>query len=131
MNVTSGEQTTARAVLVVDDEELIRQLLQQVLPSYGISVRVAASGLEAIEVCRREGAGIGAALIDIQMRGMNGPDTLRALRAVHPGLLCCFMSGDVSDEVLAGLRGQGVACVFAKPPDLDEVAGVLQVLLSS
>ena len=113
------------AVLVVDDEEAVRKVLEIALRLSGLEVRLAASGEEAVELCRRDG-GVGVALLDVQLPGLDGPQTLAALRGLDPDLVCCFMSGDTGRYSAAGLLAMGAAHFFAKPFVLAEVVRVLQ-----
>jgi len=113
------------AVLVVDDEEAVRKVLEIALRLSGLEVRLAASGEEAVELCRRDG-GVGVALLDVQLPGLDGPQTLAALRGLDPGLVCCFMSGDTGRYPVEGLLAMGAAHFFAKPFVLAEVVRVLR-----
>ena len=113
------------AVLVVDDEEAVRKVLEIALRLSGLEVRLVANGEEAVELCRRDG-GVGVALLDVQLPGLDGPQTLAALRGLDPGLVCCFMSGDTGRYSAAGLLAMGAAHFFAKPFVLAEVVRVLR-----
>ena len=114
------------AVLVVDDEEAVRKVLEIALRLSGLEVRLAASGEEAVELCRRDGGSIGVVVLDVQLPGLDGPQTLAALRGLDPDLVCCFMSGDTGRYPVEGLLAMGAAHFFAKPFVLAEVVRVLQ-----
>ena len=60
------------------------------------------------------------------MDGLDGPQTLAALRGLDPDLVCCFMSGDTGRYSAAGLLAMGAAHFFAKPFVLAEVVRVLR-----
>lgn len=66
-------------ILVVDDEESVRQLLQTILKLEGFEVTTARDGNEALRAT--ETASFDAVLLDLMMPNLNGEDTLRALRA--------------------------------------------------
>jgi two-component system OmpR family response regulator len=119
----------ARAVLVVDDEAAIRELLQRSLNAYGLDAITAASGREAVELYRRHGGQIGVVLLDVQLPQQDGPQTLACLRALEPGLPCCFMSGNSGRYTQAELLALGAAHVFFKPFELETVALALRHLL--
>ena len=63
-------------------------------------------------------------LLDVNMPGMDGPMTLAALRAVDPGLKCCFMSGGSIPYTLDDLVGMGVEGVLLKPFTTDALTKV-------
>jgi len=116
-------------VLVVDDEEGVREVLDRGLQRYGFRVWLAASGPEALEVYRRHGAVIGAVLLDVRMPEMDGPQTLAALRRLDPAVPCCFMSGQTGAYTEEDLHAAGAAAFVRKPFQLADVAQVLHQLL--
>jgi DNA-binding NtrC family response regulator len=120
------ERDRRPAVLVVDDEEVVRKMLGVALRLHGFDVRQAAGGEEAVELYRRDGGTIAAVVLDVRMPGMDGPQTLAALRGLDPGVLCCFMSGDTGRYSTEGLLAMGAAHFFAKPFVLAEFVGVLR-----
>lgn len=119
------------AVLVVDDEPGIRTLLQAALPRYGFQVFLAASGQEALAAYQEHRTAITAVLLDVHMPGLDGPQTLRALRAIDPQLPCCFMSGGLGAYREEELLALGAARVLSKPFNLLEVAQTLKDLIAT
>ena len=115
-------------ILVVDDDENVRRLLTRWLPQQGFAVWPAAGGREALDLYRSHGAAIDAVLMDVRMPGMDGPQTLAALRGMNPRVRCCFMSGDLGGHTERSLWETGAAAVFWKPFRLAEVARVLREL---
>jgi CheY-like chemotaxis protein len=113
-------------ILVVDDEPAIRILLQTALPRYGFHVFLAASGQEALVVYREHRTEIAAVLLDVQMPGLDGPQTLRILRAIDPQVRCCFISGDLGDYSEQDLLDLGAALVIPKPFRIPAVLEALQ-----
>jgi CheY-like chemotaxis protein len=113
-------------VLLVDDEPSVRDVLRIALGQVGFRVWAAASGAMAVALFEANRAGIDVALLDVRLPGMDGPQTMAALRRLEPGLPCCFMSGSLGERGRQSLRAAGARHVFAKPLDLDEVARVLR-----
>ena len=74
-------------VLVVDDEHLVRVIMQLGLERDGFEVWTAANGRQAIELYREHREDIAAVLLDVRMPGLDGPATLGALRATGYGPL--------------------------------------------
>jgi CheY-like chemotaxis protein len=102
-------------VLVVDDEPLVRRLLEVGLRQLGFGVELATDGLEAVARYGQAGCRVDLVLCDVRMPGLDGPQTLAALRKLDPAVRLCFMtaqSGLYSSEDLLHL---GAVRVFYKP----------------
>ncbi len=110
----------AARVLVVDDEEVVRRLVERVLSDAGYEVTAAADGTEALAVARRMG-GIDLLVTDVIMPHLNGRELAEEIRAMHPELRTVFMSG-YDEEILApdGVLQEGVN-FLAKPFHLRDV----------
>jgi DNA-binding NtrC family response regulator len=112
-------------ILVVDDEESVRNLLRVGLRRSGFEVYLASNGAEAVALYRQEQQAIAVVLLDVRMPVLDGPEALSALQAINPGVRACFMSGSMGHYEAHDLLGRGAWSIFVKPFDLDEVAGVL------
>jgi CheY-like chemotaxis protein len=112
-------------VLVVDDEPLIQALLRAWLQRQGFEVWLASNGSEAIDLYRLHREAIAVVLLDVRMPGLDGPQTLDALRRLNPEVVACFMSGDTGCHQPAGLLERGARHLFAKPFHLDNLARTL------
>lgn len=119
--VTSGRRPRPPGVLVVDDNEPIRALLDVVFRANGFAVWLAADGPAGLAVSREYGPDIDLLLLDVRMPGWDGPETLAAIRATAPQVTCCFMSGDLGDYTERELLDLGAAVVFRKPFQLNEL----------
>jgi DNA-binding NtrC family response regulator len=117
------------AVLVVDDEEMVRNLLRAALEREGFEVRLAVSGREALSLCEYEGTTFAAVLLDVRMPGLDGPQTLSEMRRIMPDTPCCFMSGNPGHYEGMELLDRGAVALFAKPFRLNHVAEVLWQLV--
>lgn len=111
----AGVPTRPLGVLVVDDDEAVRALLEIALGAHGFSVRLAGDGREGAAVYREHAATIDLVLLDVRMPGWDGPQTLAAIRALAPLACCCFMSGDTGEYTEHALLALGAAAVFRKP----------------
>ncbi len=111
-------------VLIVDDDEGIRETMDDILSLEGYEVDQAGSGMVAIEKCQRQAYDI--ILLDIRMPEMNGLETLREIKKLDPDVRVIMITGfDVGDLARQALE-EGAEALFRKPLD---VATFLPVLL--
>ncbi|SDU64208.1 two component transcriptional regulator, winged helix family [Gordonia westfalica] len=124
---TKNDEARGAKVLVVDDEENIRELLSVSLKFQGYDVDTAADGPAAIDKCRSNKTDV--LILDVMMPGMDGFGLLRRLRADGVEAPALFLSArdSVADKV-NGLTIGGDDYV-TKPFSLEEVVARLQVLL--
>jgi signal transduction histidine kinase/CheY-like chemotaxis protein len=80
------------AVLIVEDEEAVRELAAEFMKSAGYKVLTASDGLEAVAVAKRSGP-IRVLVTDIVMPNMRGPELAKLLKASRKDLKIVFMSG--------------------------------------
>jgi len=80
-------------VLVVDDNELVRYILERYLKSSGYQVSSAGSGVDAIALC--ETAHVDVLVTDQNMPGMKGTTLITLARALQPELRCILISADL------------------------------------
>jgi signal transduction histidine kinase/CheY-like chemotaxis protein len=117
-------------VLVMDDEEGVREVLGQTLEGMGHAVELAENGQEAIEVFRsaqRLGRRFDAVLLDLTIReGMGGQETIQALLKIDPDVKAIAMSGYIDSPVILEPERHGFKAAVEKPFD----AGKLQEILS-
>jgi CheY-like chemotaxis protein len=116
-------------ILVVDDDEQVRRLLDVVLRQSGFTVFGASSGASAVEVFRANRNEIVVALIDVFMPNNDGVAALQWLRAIDPLLCCCFITGGAGEYSVGELFAEGAAIVFHKPFDLNHLTRVLRHLI--
>ena len=118
-------------VLVVDDQEEIREMTSLILSGAGYEVSTADGGEEALRLARREPFDL--VLLDINMPGMGGWETLRLLRADEDleGLPVAMFSvkGEVRDKTV-GLQ-YGATDYITKPFAVDDLVARVARLLAS
>jgi two-component system, cell cycle sensor histidine kinase and response regulator CckA len=95
-HMENGKQT----ILVVEDEEMVRGLICEVLRREGYRVVACSDATEGIEASNRYGKGIDLLLTDVVMPGMNGPEMASRIQKEFPHLRVVFMSG-YSEQALA------------------------------
>ena len=117
-------------ILVADDDPGVRDMLAFGMRHSGFHVLSAADGHLALELYRDHRESIDAALLDVRMPGLDGPQTFTKLRRLSPWLPCCFMSGDMGTYDEKMLRDLGAAAIFLKPFQVMEVAQTMLKLLT-
>jgi DNA-binding NtrC family response regulator len=80
-------------ILVVDDEEALREVTRRILTRNGYTVVTASSGAEAIEIAASHVGPIDLVLTDVIMPTMQGPAVANEMRQLRPGIRVLFMSG--------------------------------------
>jgi PAS domain S-box-containing protein len=112
---TETESEIVRTILAVDDEEVIREFVQESMEFYGYRVITAASGEEALEIYRQSAAEIEVILLDISMPGMGGLKCLEELLKINPEVRVIMASGYFADGLEDDRLQQGASAVLNKP----------------
>jgi two-component system cell cycle sensor histidine kinase/response regulator CckA len=87
-------------VLVVEDEQAVRNIARRILEGAGYAVLTAASGGEALLTCERHPSEIHLVLTDVVMPQMSGKDLVDRLASIRPGVRAVFMSGYTGEVIL-------------------------------
>ena len=111
----SAVEQGSGVVLVIDDEQLVRDLAKKALERYGYTVLVADGGLAAIDVLKRYPGKIDLALLDLSMPGMSGEEALPELRKIRSDVKVIVSSGYSEGEAMTMFRGQRVSGFIQKP----------------
>jgi two-component system, cell cycle sensor histidine kinase and response regulator CckA len=101
-------------VLVVDDEEMVRQVARVALESCGYTVLLASDGREGVEMVETAPS-IGLVILDITMPIMGGEEALRRMRALHPDLPIVLSSGYSEAEARRRFEAHAIAGFLQKP----------------
>jgi CheY-like chemotaxis protein len=120
--------TPSAAVLVVDDDEVMRDLLKRVLERSGYAVVTARDGRDGVECFRDQEVDL--AITDMVMPVMDGLEMIRAMVAEQPNIRIIAVSGvDDWDNYLKTARSLGAKAVLRKPvSSADLVSTVRRVL---
>jgi len=102
-------------ILVCEDEEHIRELVNRMLERQGYRVMVAETPEEALRIARDTADPIDILLTDIVMPRMNGFDLAREAATVRPGLKTIFMSGYADSHISGGLQLEESTPFVQKP----------------
>jgi CheY-like chemotaxis protein len=118
-------------ILVVDDEDSIREVSKTLLETNGYRVLVASDGIEALAVYTQHKEEVKAVLIDMMMPSMDGPTTIRVLQKINPQIKIIGVSGLVSNHKMIELVGSSVKTFLPKPYTSNELLKNLQAVLNS
>ena len=88
------------AILLVEDEPMVRSFMVEALQRAGLRVHEAADAEAAWEIAEREGDGVAALVTDVRLPGMSGPDLVRKLRAGRPTLPALYVTGYAGGDTL-------------------------------
>ncbi len=131
-----GDVTLRRGagrVLVMDDEELIRNVSGRMLEHLGYSVGFARNGEEALDAYREaKGSGrpFDVVIMDVTVpAGMGGEEAIRHLREIDPDIRAIVTSGYSEEPVMAEFRKYGFNGVVTKPFEIHELAEALRDVL--
>ena len=111
-------------ILVVDDEENMREILETLLTREGYDVRLAASGAEGLELARA--LPFDAAIVDIMMPGLDGIATLDELKRIDEDLNVIIITAYASVESAISAMKSGAFDYITKPFKNDEVLVVVR-----
>jgi PAS domain S-box-containing protein len=117
-------------ILVVDDEESIREITEATLQQFGYKVLTAADGTEALAVFAPRSADIAAVLTDMAMPYMDGVVLIRALKKIDPTVRAIAMSGLKNPEHAAELHELNVTLTLSKPFTAEDLLTVVKETIS-
>jgi nitrogen-specific signal transduction histidine kinase/CheY-like chemotaxis protein len=118
------------AVLVVDDEEVVRELLARVLSQEGVEVLQAENGAEALTIFEGRAESIDLVILDMIMPGMRGEEVLGRLRDRRRSVKVVISSGFMSEEQREKLKEIGVQGFLDKPYGEMEVVSMVRSMLA-
>ncbi len=111
----------AETVLVIDDEDFIRTLLQRALADAGYTVLLAENGPQALELYRARGPEIDLVILDMGLPHMSGREVFHRLRQLDPHAVVLISSGYAEDDQARAMIEAGAQGFLAKPYDLNEL----------
>lgn len=123
---TSGGNT---AIVVIDDEEVMRSACRDILEDEGYHVETFANAEEGLERIRREPPAI--AIVDLMMPKMHGREVLRRVRASAPSVRAIVITGYATVETEAEIREIGAFGFLAKPFTPGELRRLVEKALAA
>lgn len=114
---SQGVQTTGGGtlILVIDDEEIIRNIAEEMLSALDYRVHAEKNGEVGLEYFRNHWQGIDLVILDMVMPKMNGAETYRAMRKINPDVKVLLASGYSINGAAQELLTDGVRGFIQKP----------------
>ncbi len=129
----SKRRVTARAgsesILVVDDEEMLRDLMRDILRDLGYEVMLASSGEEAVKVYHEHQGKIDLVIVDMVMPRMGGKETFQELKRIDPGVRALLASGYSQNAAAQQILDLGVKGFLHKPFSMEEISRKVREVL--
>jgi CheY-like chemotaxis protein len=125
--LASGSET----ILLVEDEQALREVVRDLLRARGYPVLEAGDGVEALDVARHHGPGIDLLLTDVVMPRMGGPELAKRLVDIQPDIKVLYMSGYTDRGVVHHGVLDPNASFLQKPVSMDVMARRVREVLDA
>ncbi len=117
------------SILIVDDDDQLRQSFQKLLAEEGYDVRTAASGEAALEAVRQAVPDL--VIMDVRMPGMSGLDAFQAMREIEPKLPVIIMTAFGTTETAIEATKRGAFDYILKPFEIPEILRQIEQALEA
>ena len=117
-------------ILLAEDDESMRGLVQLVLEAEGFTVLATTNGSEALEAYRKSGDSIHIVISDVGMPGLSGVDLFRELALLNPIVKMILISGHLDSLSLGQLRKAGLKHFIQKPFGPDQFLQAVDEVLA-
>ena len=118
MSVPPRRPNAGPAVLLVDDEPMIRELGRAVLEQAGYRVLTADDGDTGVEAFAAHGSGIGVVVLDVTMPRLSGAEAFRRIREIDPAARVLFSTGFTAEDLSSFPGAMGVLPKPYRPAEL-------------
>jgi len=113
-------------VLLVEDDELVRDAMTRILVHEGYMVLTAPTGHDAIGLLKTPLSPIDVVLLDVHLPDVNGKDLCARLREMHPKMPVVVCTGEAGPEEAAELFKLGIHRYFCKPIAMEELLATVE-----
>ena len=119
-------------ILLMDDEEKVREVARRLLNHLGYDVKLVSSGEEAIEIYKKNSEFFDLVMLDLTVRGgLGGLSTLEELKKINPNIKTIVISGYSNDPVLSNHQNYGFNGKIEKPFDVEAMSKVISDILNN
>jgi DNA-binding response OmpR family regulator len=116
-------------VLLVEDDEIVRSLMAQILVAEGYFVLTAANGRDAVAILRSPPPAVDVVVLDVHLPDVLGTDLCVRFREIQPNLPVIVCSGEATPEEVAQLIRSGAHRYLQKPITPDELLATVEAAL--
>ena len=116
-------------ILVVDDEDIVRNVARDLLSSINYKVLEAADGASAIDIFKANRVDIGLVILDVVMPRMGGVQAAEIIRSVSPNMPIIFATGYDQDSVLEGVADWSNIAILGKPYRVKQISMAIKELI--
>lgn len=128
---TPPQETGASHILFMDDEEMLRNMVQDMLTLFGHKVTVTADGREAVEAFKNADPPIDLIILDLTIPGgMGGEKTVREILSIDSDAKVIVASGYSNDPIMASYEDYGFSAAVIKPFQMQELADLIGRVLA-
>ncbi len=130
-SVNGDFPTGTESLLIVDDEDSLRDLLVRTFRRKGYQAATAATGHEAIDIISDQTRAFDMVLLDLNMPGASGLQVMKVIRLCRPRTKVLVISGHITPETRADFQHLGQRDFLQKPYTLDELGRRLRAILDA
>jgi CheY-like chemotaxis protein len=118
-------------ILVIDDEEAVREMVRRALERRRYQVILAENGQAGVEIFPQIARDVAAVILDLTMPVMGGEEALDHLRRIRPDVPVVLTSGYSEEDAMRRMEGKGVAGFLQKPFTTEQLAQKLRSLFGA
>jgi signal transduction histidine kinase/CheY-like chemotaxis protein len=117
------------SILVIDDEEIIRNVARDILHELGYDALLASSGKEGVKIYADKKDVVGLVILDMIMPEMGGKETFKKLKEINPDVKILISSGYSKGSHEEVILDAGEAGFIQKPYNINEIAEIIKEVL--
>lgn len=129
--ISSPESHRPRTLLIVEDEHLMRRLLEKFFSRHGYRALAASDGKQAVEMYNCYKLEIDAVLLDIRLPKRTGEEVFRRMKEANPAVKVVVTSGYLEANTKAKMGFAGVEHFVKKPYALAELLEIFRELIGN
>jgi PAS domain S-box-containing protein len=128
---TTMEQKTNETILIVDDEEMLREILVESLKEEGYTMLSASDGIEALRIYDQRKDSISLVITDLGMPNMGGEELFAKLKSINNNVKVIVSSGFLDSSTRSDLLRRGIRDVLTKPYKFDLIFSTVRRVIEN
>jgi DNA-binding NtrC family response regulator len=122
---------SSRSILIIDDEEMIRDLARDMLEMHGFHILSAENGVDGVAVFKKNKDNIACIILDVTMPRMSGRETYQQLKKIDKNVKIILSTGHGKGEMAQEIIALGIHGVIQKPYRIEELLRLVQKMMST